>query len=80
MMKRILVVDDDQMIREIVVRLLSGLGYDCAAAADGLEAVAELKHTQFAVVVTDMMMPRMDGMACSSWGSSRNTTPAPMSW
>lgn len=66
-MKRILVVDDDQMIREIVVRLLSALGYDCVAAADGLEAVAELKHTPFAVVITDMMMPRMDGMQLLSF-------------
>lgn len=62
-MKRILVVDDDQVIRLVIVRILSALGYQCEAAADGLEAVTRLQDAEFAVVITDMMMPNMDGMA-----------------
>ncbi len=61
-MKRILVVDDDPVIREVVDKILSGLGYGCEVAADGLEAVARLKQAEFDVVVTDMLMPKMDGM------------------
>ncbi len=61
-MKRILVVDDDQVIREVIVKILSALGYACKSAADGLEAVARLQESEYAVVITDMLMPRMDGM------------------
>ena len=61
-MKRILVVDDDQVIREVVIKILSALGYECKAAADGVEAVTRLNESEFAVVITDMLMPRMDGM------------------
>jgi putative nucleotidyltransferase with HDIG domain len=61
-MKRILVVDDDQTIRELVVEILTALGYTCEAAADGLEAAARLNETKFAVVITDIVMPKMDGM------------------
>lgn len=61
-MRRILVVDDDQVIRLVIVRILSALGYECEEAADGLEAVDCLRHADFSVVITDMLMPKMDGM------------------
>ena len=61
-MKRILVVDDDQVIREVILRILSVRGYECETAADGLEAVALLEHARFDVVITDMVMPKMDGL------------------
>jgi len=61
-MKRILVVDDDPVIREVVGKILSALGYETEGAADGLEAVERLTQSEFAVVITDMLMPKMDGM------------------
>ena len=61
-MKRILVVDDDQYILAIIVKVLSALGYECVAAVDGVEAVTRLKEAEFAVVITDMLMPKMNGM------------------
>ncbi len=61
-MKRILVVDDDPFVRAIIVKIFSALGHECVAAADGLEAVERLHETAFAVVITDMLMPKMNGM------------------
>ncbi len=61
-MRRVLVVDDDPFIREIVSRLLTAHGYDCQVAVDGQEAVERLVENEFDVVITDMMMPRLDGM------------------
>lgn len=58
----ILVVDDDHVIRDIIVTIVSALGYTCQSAADGLEAVELLAKNSFSVVITDMMMPKMDGM------------------
>lgn len=61
-MRRVLVVDDDLLIRKVIRKILSSLGYHCEEAADGLEAVDRLKTADFEVVITDMLMPRMDGM------------------
>lgn len=61
-MKRVLVVDDDQIICKVLVTILEPLGYECEEAGDGLEAVARLQEADFDVVITDMVMPKMDGM------------------
>ncbi|MDP2106170.1 MAG: response regulator, partial [Desulfobulbaceae bacterium] len=61
-MKRVLVVDDDLVICKVLVKILESLGYECEDAADGVEAVARLQAADFDVILTDMMMPRMDGM------------------
>ncbi|MEZ4427200.1 MAG: response regulator [Nannocystaceae bacterium] len=59
----VLVVDDEQLIRELIVAMLEGSGYEVIAAADGLEAiaVAERYPRPIAAVVTDVVMPRMSG-------------------
>ena len=61
-MEKILIVDDDACIRDVIKMIVAAQGYECHSAANGLEAVEALKHDQFAVVITDMMMPMMDGM------------------
>jgi two-component system, cell cycle response regulator len=58
----ILVVDDDPEVCEIISDALSGQGHRVESAGDGLEAVEKIKRKQFSIVVTDMDMPRMDGM------------------
>jgi DNA-binding NtrC family response regulator len=60
---RILVVDDEEPIREIVVSILSGAGYECREAANGLEAL-QLLHAgeKFDLMLTDVMMDRLDGI------------------
>jgi two-component system, cell cycle sensor histidine kinase and response regulator CckA len=61
----VLVIDDEEPIRRIARRILETFGYRVLLAADGAEAVAlYAKHQhEVAVVLTDMMMPGMDGRA-----------------
>jgi two-component system cell cycle response regulator len=59
---RVLVVDDDRTILELLENLLSGLGYECALAQDGREAVQLLQQEHFDVVLTDMIMPHLGGL------------------
>ena len=60
---RILVVDDDPQVREPLLLSLRRQGYGADGAADGLEALHHLQHGQFDVVLTDLQMPRLDGLA-----------------
>ena len=64
-MKKILVVDHDVSIREILSTQLSRLNYSTVTAADGAEAVTAFKSEKPDLVLMDVMMPRMDGLtAC----------------
>jgi len=60
---RILVVDDEPHARETTLAALRDRGYHVAGAEDGLQALQQLQRAQFHVVVTNMQMPRMDGIA-----------------
>ena len=62
-MKKILIVDDDPSIREILSTQLGRLNFLTAAAADGKEAVALFKSEKPDLVLMDMMMPVLDGLA-----------------
>ncbi len=59
---RVLIVDDEEMIRNFLVSVLSKQGQDCQTARDGLEALEKIKNNSFDAVVTDIVMPRMDGI------------------
>lgn len=59
--RRVLVVDDDPDIRDLLVSVLSDDGYDAAAASNGREALDVLDRWPADVVVLDLMMPVMDG-------------------
>ena len=61
-MARILVVDDDQGIRDFLEILLSREGYKVKTASGGKEAVALCKKKKFDLVITDLKMPKMDGI------------------
>ena len=58
----ILVVDDDELVRKTLSVLISSLGYQCHVGADGLEAVEVLKSTKVDLVLSDIIMPNMDGI------------------
>jgi two-component system OmpR family response regulator len=62
-MTKILVVDDDPHIRELVRHYLQRDGFDVEEAADGAEALAILDSTKLDLVVMDIMMPHVDGWA-----------------
>ncbi len=59
---RILVVDDDQAVRDSLARSLQYSGYEVSTASDGLEALAHLSASKADAVVMDVMMPRVDGL------------------
>ncbi len=59
---KILTVDDDQVSRKILVQALHRLGHETAEAADGEEALRILAQDPIRVVVSDWLMPGMDGL------------------
>ena len=59
---RVLVVDDEAPIRELMRRWLTNDGYDCVTAAGGVAAWEALRSDEFALLITDIMMPGMSGM------------------
>lgn len=60
-MFRILVVEDDADMRELFCTVLSDSGYTCMAASDGQEALDILEKEYIDLIVSDIMMPHMDG-------------------
>jgi two-component system response regulator MprA len=59
----VLVVDDDAPVRRMLLRTLSAEGYDVREAADGGAALVEVEHTAPDLVVLDVAMPGLDGLA-----------------
>ena len=63
MNERVLIVDDEEDLRYVYTRQLRGDGYLLDTAADGEEAIEKIRTTEYAVILTDMRMPRKDGLA-----------------
>ena len=61
-MNKILIVDDELNMRLVLQAMLKKEGYDVTTASDGLEALKILKSGQMDIVVTDLKMPKLDGM------------------
>jgi CheY-like chemotaxis protein len=59
----VLVVDDEAPIREFVSRALGANGYPVTTAASAAAALAELSEKNFALLISDIVMPEMDGIA-----------------
>jgi two-component system sensor histidine kinase and response regulator WspE len=64
--KRVLVVDDSLTVRELQRKLLDHHGYDVEIAVDGMDGWNAARNGQFNLVITDIDMPRMDGIALVS--------------
>ena len=58
---RVLVVDDDQSIRQLVCTIVQRERFTVDCAADGAEAIELLKKHDYSVILLDLMMPRVDG-------------------
>ena len=58
----VLVVDDCESIRCLLETLLSRNGHQCESAANGVEAMVKVTQSRFDVVITDIVMPKMDGI------------------
>jgi two-component system, response regulator, stage 0 sporulation protein F len=61
--KKILVVDDEMGIRSLLSELLESEGFEVRAAKDGQESLDEMEREDFDLVITDIQMPRLDGLA-----------------
>lgn len=59
---RVLIIDDDRIIRKIVEANLAKLGFEVISASNGMEGLQKVKTDKPDVVVTDKMMPEMDGL------------------
>ena len=60
-MARILVIEDDPTIRQLMVRLLTQVGYDVLDAFDGEDGIKQFQQNQIDLVITDWNMPRKNG-------------------
>ncbi|GAA3403159.1 response regulator transcription factor [Paenibacillus hodogayensis] len=60
-MTRLLIVDDDPHIRELIKHFMEREGFDTIEASDGVEALSKLGTMQADMVILDIMMPNMDG-------------------
>ncbi len=58
----VLVVDDDELVRKTLKVLITVLGYQCLSASDGVEAITILESNPCDIVLTDVIMPNMDGL------------------
>ncbi|PLX80929.1 MAG: DNA-binding response regulator [Desulfuromonas sp.] len=60
--EKILIVDDEEGMRRLLSRILVKEGYETAAVGSGEEAMQQVAHDEFDLVITDMKMPGMDGL------------------
>jgi len=61
-MKKVLVVDDDQYIRDVYRELLEGEKYQVETAVDGQEGLLKAQEGGFDLILLDVMMPKIDGL------------------
>ncbi|MBP1590500.1 MAG: response regulator transcription factor [Oscillospiraceae bacterium] len=72
-MGRILVVDDESNIRNVVKEYAEFEGYEVAEAEDGMQAIEAVKNNDFDIIVMDVMMPKLDGYsACKEIKKIKN--------
>jgi DNA-binding response OmpR family regulator len=77
-MATVLVVDDEPIVRDVVVRYLRREGYETLEAGDGLDAQELLRRHEPSLVVLDLMLPGMDGLQLCQWIRSRSELPVIM--
>jgi len=73
---RVLVVDDDQRLRELVVRYLTEQGFEARAVPDAAGMDKQLARERYDLVVLDLMLPGEDGLAICRRLRAQNTGPA----
>ena len=71
---KILIVDDTETMRLYEQMLLSGQGYELELAENGIQALEKIKANKPDLVLLDIMMPEMDGIACCQEIKAQETT------
>jgi DNA-binding NtrC family response regulator len=61
-MSRILIIDDDQSVRSVLCRALKRVGHEISEAADGRAGLIKISESSFDLVITDIVMPEMEGI------------------
>ena len=74
-MTKLLVVDDEEMIRSVIAEYARFENYECDEAADGMEAVAKAVENNYDVIIMDVMMPRLDGFSAVKEIRKKKDTP-----
>ena len=77
-MATVLVVDDEPIVREVVVRYLTREGHDTVEAADGNAARGAIERAEPDLVVLDVMLPGTDGLELCRWIRARSELPVIM--
>ena len=72
-MSKILVVDDEFRIRQIIRKYAEFEGYEVEEATDGMQAIQVCRQNEFDLIIMDVMMPELDGF----WNMTRSTA---LSW
>lgn len=62
-MKKLLIVDDEQKIREVIREYAEFSGYEAEEAADGMSAIGMVKLNDYDLIIMDVMMPKLDGFS-----------------
>jgi putative two-component system response regulator len=68
---RILIVDDEENVRELVQRIMMGSGFHCDEAAGGREALARLEQDDYSLMISDINMPEMNGIELLSFAKKK---------
>ena len=74
-MQKILVVEDDLDIQELLKNFLQEVGYEIILASDGVEALSVFSATQFDLVLLDVMLPKIDGFAVCEFIRKQSQVP-----
>ena len=61
-MAHILIVDDEEVLRDLLVQILESMGHSCDQAANGQEGCEIVEQREFDLIITDIRMPRMSGL------------------
>ena len=70
---KILVVDDEQLIREVIKEYLENDGYEVIEASNGEEAIDKALKDDISLIIMDIMMPKLDGFsACKEIFKTKN--------
>lgn len=77
-MTKILVVDDEAKIREVIKEYASFDGLNVTEAVDGMDAISKCKKEMFDLIIMDVMMPKLDGFSAIKEIRKTSTTPVIM--
>ncbi|EGT3616281.1 response regulator transcription factor [Clostridium perfringens] len=77
--KKVLIVDDEEHIRELIKFNLKKEGYDTAVAVNGTEALKTIKENKFDLILLDLMLPEIDGLeVCKEIRRNEETSDIPV--